>query len=177
MKRNITVTILGSCLIGLLLWIFSCAANPVTGKKELMLLSETDEVKVGQETDLQVVREYGLYEDPKLTADLNGICQRLGKHSHRPNLTYHFKILDASVVNGFAVPGGYVYFTRGILATLNNEAELAGVMGHEIGHITARHSAQQYSRAQLAQIGLGVGCAFIDSSVLAGLAQLGGGVF
>ncbi len=144
--RRSRCTILGSCLIGLLLWIFSCAANPVTGKQELMLLSETDEIKLGQETDLQVVSEYGLYEDPKLTADLNGICQRLGKLSHRPNLTYHFKVLDASVVNAFAAPGGYVYFTRGILATLNNEAELAGVMGHEIGHITARHSAHQYSQ-------------------------------
>jgi predicted Zn-dependent protease len=176
MKHKIECIILGSCLIGLLLWIFSCAANPVTGKKELMLLSETDEIKLGQETDLQVVKEYGLYEDRKLTDDLNGICQRLGKLSHRPNLTYHFKILDASVVNAFAVPGGYVYFTRGILATLNNEAELAGVMGHEIGHITARHSAKQYSRAQLAQIGLGVGSLFMDSSVLSGLAQLGVGM-
>jgi len=175
-KHKIKCIILESCLIGFLLWIFSCAANPVTGKKELMLLSETDEIKLGQETDLQVVREYGLYEDPKLTADLNGICQRLGKLSHRPNLAYHFKILDVSVVNAFAVPGGYVYFTRGILATLNNEAELAGVMGHEIGHITARHSAQQYSRAQLAQIGLGVGSLFMDSSVLSGLAQLGVGM-
>jgi predicted Zn-dependent protease len=176
MKRNITVTILGSCLFGLLLWILSCATNPVSGKRELMLLSESDEIKLGQETDLQVVSEYGIYEDPKLTAYLNGICQRLGKLSHRPHLTYHFKILDASVVNAFAVPGGYVYFTRGILATLNNEAELAGVMGHEIGHITARHSAHQYSRAQLAQIGLGVGSLFIDSSVLTGLAQLGVGM-
>jgi len=176
MKHKIKRTVLGSCLIGLLLWILSCAANPVTGKRELMLLSEADEIKLGQETDLQVVREYGLYEDPKLIAYLNGICQRLGKLSHRPNLTYHFKIVDASVVNAFAVPGGYVYFTRGILATLNNEAELAGVMGHEIGHITARHSAHQYSRAQLAQIGLGVGSIFIDSSVLTGLAQLGVGM-
>jgi predicted Zn-dependent protease len=176
MKRNITVAILGACLLCLLLWILSCATNPVTGKKELMLLSEADEIKLGQETDLQVVREYGLYEDPKLAADLNGICQRLGKLSHRPTLTYHFKILDTSVVNAFAVPGGYVYFTRGILATFNNEAELAGVMGHEIGHITARHSARQYSRAQLAQMGLGVGSLFIDSSVMAGLAQLGVGM-
>jgi predicted Zn-dependent protease len=174
--RCFTLVILGSCVIGLLLWILSCATNPVTGKSELMLLSESDEMKLGQETDLQVVKEYGIYEDPRVTAYLNGICQHLGKISHRPNLTYHFKILDASVVNAFAVPGGYVYFTRGILATLNSEAELAGVMGHEIGHITARHSAQQYSRAQLAQIGLGVGSLLIDSSVLSGLAQLGVGM-
>jgi predicted Zn-dependent protease len=176
MKRNIAMTIPGACLFGLLLWILSCATNPVTGKQELMLLSEADEIKLGQETDIEVVRQYGLYEDPKLTAYLNGICQRLGKLSHRPNLTYHFKILDASAVNAFAVPGGYVYFTRGILAALNNEAEVAGIMGHEIGHITARHSAKQVSRAQIAQIGLGVGSIFIDSSMLTGVAQLGVGM-
>src|SRR4030042_4594693 len=144
-----------------------------------MLLSEAGEIKLGQETDLQVVSEYGLYEDPELTADLNGICQRLGKLSHRPNLAYHFKILDASVVNAFAVPGGYVSFTRGILATLNNEAELAGVMAHEVGHITARHSAQQYSKAQFAQMTLGVGTVVADAvglSALSGLAQLGAGI-
>jgi predicted Zn-dependent protease len=176
MKRKITYLLLGSCLIGLLLWILSCATNPVTGKQELMLLSEADEIKLGQETDLQVVSEYGIYEDPQLTAYLNGICQRLGEVSHRPHLTYHFKILDASVVNAFAAPGGYVYFCRGILATLNNEAELAGVMGHELGHINARHSAHQYSRAQLAQIGVGVGSLVLGSGALSGLAQLGVGM-
>jgi predicted Zn-dependent protease len=175
-KQKMKCIMLGFCLIGLLLSIFSCAANPVTGKRELMLLSEADEIKLGQETDLQVVSEYGLYEDPRLTTDLNGICQRLGKISHRPNLTYYFKIVDASVVNAFAAPGGYIYFTRGILATLNNEAELAGVMGHEIGHITARHSAKQYSNAQVAQIGLGVGSLIIGSSALSGLAQMGVGM-
>ncbi len=168
--------VVGLGLMAFLLWILSCATNPVTGKQELMLLSESDEIKLGKETDHQIVREYGIYEDPKLVAYLDGICQRLGKMSHRPHLQYHFKILDVPVVNAFAVPGGYVYFTRGILAMLNSEAELAGVMGHEIGHITARHSAQQYSRAQLAQIGLGLGSIFIDSGVLAGLAQLGVGM-
>ena len=141
-----------------------------------MLLSESDEIDLGRQTDAEVVKEYGVLEDPKLTAYLDDFCQRLGKVSHRPKLSYRFKIVDASVVNAFAVPGGYVYFSRGILATLNSEAELAGVMGHEIGHIAARHSAKQYSRAQLAQVGLGVGSVFIDSPVLSGLAQLGAGM-
>jgi len=175
-ERYIKIAVFGFYLIGLLFWIPSCAVNPVTGKQELMLLSEADEVKLGRETDVQVVQEYGLYEDPKLIPYLNDICQRLGKISHRPNLTYQFKILDSSVVNAFAVPGGYVYFTRGILATVNSEAELAGLMGHEIGHITARHSAKQYSRAQLAQLGLGVGTIFVDSTIISGLAQLGAGM-
>jgi predicted Zn-dependent protease len=142
-----------------------------------MLLSETEEIKLGRETDAQVIKQYGIYEDPKVTAYLNNICQRLARVSHRPHLVYHFKILDASVVNAFAVPGGYVYFTRGILATVNSEAELAGLIGHEIGHITARHSAKQYSKAQLAQLGLGVGSIFIDSQILSGLAQVGVGMF
>ncbi len=164
--------------VSLLFGIYSCAVNPVTGRQELMLLSESDEIKLGRETDVQVIKEYGIYEDPKLTAYLNDICQRIGRISHRPNLTYHFKIVDVSVVNAFAVPGGYVYFTRGILASLNSEAELAGVMGHEIGHITARHSAHQYSRAQLAQVGLlGLGMALPEKfSSLAGVAQLGVGM-
>ena len=175
-KTCFKISVFGFSLIGLLFGIPSCAVNPVTGKQELMLLSESDEIDLGRQTDAEVVKEYGVLEDPKLAAYVNDICQRLGRVSHRPRLSYRFKIVDASVVNAFAVPGGYVYFSRGILATLNNEAELAGVMGHEIGHIAARHSAKQYSQAQLAQIGLGVGAAFIDSPVLSGLAQLGAGM-
>jgi len=178
MKKIYTrLAVLGFFLMGLLFWIPSCAINPVTGKQELMLLSERDEVNLGRETDIQVVKEYGIYEDPKLTAYLNDIFQRLGRVSHRPQLTYHFKIVDASVVNAFALPGGYVYFSRGILAALNSEAELAAVMGHEIGHIAARHSAQQYSKAQLAQVGLGVGAILTESMpILSSLAQLGVGM-
>jgi len=176
LERGMRIVVLGFCLVGLLFWIPSCAVNPVSGKQELMLLSETDEINLGRGTDVRIVQEYGLVEDPKLIAYLNDICQRLGKTSHRPNLNYHFKILDVSVVNAFAVPGGYVYFTRGILASVNSEAELASLIGHEIGHITARHSAKQYSKAQLAQLGLGVGSIFADSSIISGLAQLGMGM-
>ena len=176
LERGMRIVVLGVCLVGLLFWIPSCAVNPVSGKQELMLLSETDEINLGRGTDVRIVQEYGLVEDPKLIAYLNDICQRLGKISHRPNLSYHFKIFDVSVVNAFAVPGGYVYFTRGILASVNSEAELAGLLGHEIGHITARHSAKQYSKAQLAQLGLGVGSIFADSSIISGLAQLGMGM-
>ncbi len=168
--------VLSFYLIGLLCFISSCAVNPVTGKQELMLLSEKDESHLGRETDGEIVKQYGLYEDPGLTAYVKEIAQRIGRVSHRPQLNYDCKILDASVINAFAVPGGYLYFTRGILAVLNSEAELAAVMGHEVGHIAARHSAQQYSKAQLAQLGLGVGSIFVDSPVVAGLAQLGVGM-
>ncbi len=167
-----------SLIVSLLFCTFSCAVNPVTGRQELMLLSETEEINLGRETDGQVTKEYGVYEDPILTAYLNDLCRRIGRVSHRPSLPYHFKIVDVSVLNAFAVPGGYVYFTRGILASLNSEAEVVGAMGHEIGHITARHSAQQYSRAQLAQVGLlGLGMALPEKfSPLAGAAQIGAGM-
>ena len=163
--------------VALLLFLLSgsCAVNPVSGGSELMLLSESDEIKLGKQTDAQVRKQYGVYEDQKLNAYLNDMCQRLAKVSHRPNLPYKFEMVDASAVNAFAVPGGYVYFTRGILANLNSEAELAGVMGHELGHITARHSAQQYSRAQLAQFGVLVGGLFLGDLV-SGVAQLGVGM-
>lgn len=162
--------------LGFLCFIPSCAVNPVTGKQELMLLSERDEIRLGMETDGEITKQYGVYEDPKLTAYLQEMAKRVGSLSHRPNLNYHCKILDAPVVNAFAVPGGYLYFTRGILAVLNSEAELVGVMGHEVGHIAARHSAQQYSKAQIAQLGLGVGSILIDSPIVTGLAQLGVGL-
>ncbi|MBN2356649.1 M48 family metalloprotease [candidate division KSB1 bacterium] len=160
--------------LALLAWIISCAINPVTGKRELMLLSENDEVALGQQTDQQIIETYGIYQDAQLNSYINQLGQRMAKITHRPQLNYHFKVLDTPVINAFAVPGGYVYFTRGILAFLNDEAEFAGVMGHELGHVNARHSAQQYSKIQLAQLGLGIGMVLSeDFRKYAGLAQFG----
>lgn len=173
MRKDAVLAVFGCCFIAAVFWVVSCARNPVTGRQELMLVSEDDELKLGQQTDAEIIQEHGVYKDPQMRSYLNEICQRLGKFSHRPNLNYQLKILDVAVVNAFAVPGGYIYFTRGILATLDNEAELAGVMGHEIGHIAARHSAQQLSRAQLAQFGVAVAEVIPGMS---GLAQLGAGM-
>jgi predicted Zn-dependent protease len=164
-------------LLTLLIFLLSCAVNPVTGKRELMLLSESDEIQLGQQSDGDIVAQYGVYQDEELNSYISGIGMKMAKLSHRPNLPYEFKIMDTPVINAFAVPGGYVYFTRGILAYLNSEAAVAGVMGHEIGHITARHSAKQYSQAQLAQLGLGVGIILSDEfRKYAGLAQFGVGM-
>jgi predicted Zn-dependent protease len=95
-------------------------------------------------------------------AYINEKGKQMGAISHKPNLPFEFKILDSPVVNAFAVPGGYVYFTRGIMAHFNNEAEFAGVLGHEIGHVTARHTAQQQSKQILAQVGMVVGIVVSD---------------
>jgi hypothetical protein len=134
-----------------------CAVNPVTGEQQIMLLSEHDESQLGRQTDQSVIDQYGLYDDAGLQRYLQTIGQTMGRNSHRPSLDWQFKVMDSPVLNAFAAPGGYIYVTRGLLASINNEAELAGVLGHEIGHVTARHSAQQYSNKMLADLGLGLG--------------------
>ena len=162
-------------LIGLLVLInWQCAYNPVTGKKEFSLMSETQEMNLGKQSDPEIIQFYGLYEDEAMQDFINEKGREMGKISHRPELDYKFRILDSPVVNAFAVPGGYVYFTRGIMAHFNNEAEFAGVLGHEIGHITARHSAKQYTSQTALSLGFVLGMAvsekFRDYSDLGGAA-------
>ncbi len=136
----------------IILLIPSCAINPVTGKKQIMLMSESQEVALGAQYNPSVISTFGEYQDNDLLAFVKEKGTEMGKISHRPNLEYHFKILDSPVVNAFAVPGGYIYLTRGILSQFNNEAELIGVLGHEMGHVTARHTASQQSKQQIGQI-------------------------
>ncbi len=136
-------------MAGALLVVISCAVNPVTGKRQLMLMSEAQEIALGISYDPQVLSTFGVYDDPELQAFVQTRGTEMGKISHRPNLEYHVKVVDSPVVNAFAVPGGFIYLTRGILAQFNNEAELMGVIGHEMGHITARHSVSQMSKQQL----------------------------
>jgi predicted Zn-dependent protease len=177
LKKELQGSLIGLFILGLILSLASCAANPVTGQPQLMLLSEGEEIQLGNQTDKQIVSDYGTYQNQALVNYMDGVGKKMARLSHRPALPYQFKILDTPVVNAFAVPGGYVYLTRGILANLNSEAELAGVVGHEIGHITARHSAQQYSNAQLAQIALGSAMILSDTfRGFAGLAQFGVGM-
>jgi predicted Zn-dependent protease len=135
-----------------ILMVPSCAVNPVTGKKQLMLMSEAQEIEMGKQYDPQVISTFGQYQDDQLLQLIQTKGDEMGKLSHRPHLQYHFRILDTPVINAFAVPGGYIYFTRGILAQFNNEAELMGVLGHEMGHITARHTVSNQSKQQLGQL-------------------------
>lgn len=151
MKKNKTTVNLLLIFV-LLLLVPSCAINPVTGKRQLMLMSEAQEAALGAQYDPSVVSTFGVYDNPELLKFITEKGNEIRKICHRPNLEFHFKILDSPVVNAFAVPGGYVYITRGILAQFNNEAELVGVLGHEMGHVTARHSASQQSKQQLGQL-------------------------
>src|SRR3954467_4608935 len=134
-----------------------CARNPVTGKRQIVLVSESQEIAMGAQSHPQVRQEYGFVDNPNLQRYVQALGNKLAAVSHRPGLDWHFTVVNSPVVNAFAIPGGYIYLTRGILAYINTEAELAGVMGHEIGHVTARHSVRQITRQQLAQVGLGIG--------------------
>ncbi len=140
-----------SLLAGSVFLLHSCATNPVTGKREVALMSESQEIAMGKESDPAIVAQFGLYQNPQLQNFIQQKGKAMAAVSHRPNLQYEFKIVDSPVLNAFAVPGGYVYFTRGIMAHFNSEAQFAGVLGHEIGHITARHSVQQQSKQILTQ--------------------------
>ena len=158
--------------IACLLAAAACARNPVTHKLELSTISESQEVQMGQEATKQVEQQMGFYKDPALEAYVNKLGQELATKTERPQLPWQFHVVDDSSVNAFALPGGSIFVTRGILATLKNEAELAAVMGHEIGHVTAKHSVHMLSRQQLAQVGLGIGMAV--SPALRGLGQVAG---
>jgi predicted Zn-dependent protease len=150
-----------------------CATNPVTGKSDVVTMSVAQEVELGRKMHPQILQEYGRYEDEALQAYVSQLGQRIAAQSHRPDLQYTFTVLDSEEVNAFALPG-YVYITRGIMAYLNSEAELAAVLGHEVGHITARHSV----RKQAGSTATGVGATLIGivtgSGDLAGLANMAG---
>ena len=172
--RPMKILLAGLCLLSLA----GCAQNPVTGQQDFVMMSEAQEVAIGRRDDAVVRKQYHVYPDKALQDYINRVGQRLAKDSDRPNLQYHFTVLDSPEVNAFALPGGYVYITRGILAYLNSEAELAAVLGHEIGHVAARHGVRQQSAAEAANIGLSIASIFvpeINTNVGYNLSNLLGG--
>jgi predicted Zn-dependent protease len=154
-----------------LLALLGCATNPATGRPQIALISEQQEIELGSENDQQIQQQLGLYPDPQLQEYVNRIGRKMAATSERPDLPWTFRVLDDPVVNAFAIPGGHVYVTRGLLTHLTSEAELAGVVGHEIGHVTARHSVTQMSKERIARIGILAGA--IVSPALAGYAARG----
>jgi len=134
-----------------------CAINPATGQNQLMLVSEEQGIAMGREADPAIVASIGLMPDAGWQSYIQDFGARLAATSERPDLPWTFRVVDDPAVNAFAVPGGFVYVTRGLLTHLTSEAELASVVGHEIGHITARHTAASMSRQQLFGVGLALG--------------------
>jgi predicted Zn-dependent protease len=134
-----------------------CSTNPATGERQLNLVGEQQEIAMGKQASQEVDSSMGLYQDQALQSYVASIGKRLAAVSERPGLPWKYQVVDDPSVNAFALPGGFIYVTRGILTYLTNEAELVGVMGHETGHVTAEHSVNQMSKQQIAQLGLGLG--------------------
>jgi predicted Zn-dependent protease len=164
-----------ACMLALAV---ACATNPVTGKRQLALVSEAQEIEMGRQAAQQVAQTLGFIEDQGLQALVQRVGGRLAADSERPSLPWEFHVVDDPTPNAFALPGGFIYVTRGMVTLMTSEAQLASVLGHEIGHVTARHSVSQISQQQLAQIGLGLGSIFspavqqLSSAVGAGLQLL-----
>ncbi len=137
--------------------LLSCSVNPATGKQQINLVPESQEIAMGREADEQIVAQMGLYPDDRVQEYVHRLGTELAATSERPHLPWAFRVLDDPTVNAFALPGGFIYVTRGIMTHLNTEAELVSVLGHEIGHVTARHGVNQMSKQQLLGVGLGIG--------------------
>lgn len=150
--RTLPLALILPCVCWALLSLAGCATNPATGSSELVFMSEEEELKLGRELHKVVIKQIPLYEDPRVQRYVQQVGERVAKASHRTDLFYRFHVLDRPEVNAFALPGGYIYVFRGLLTYLNSEAELAAVLGHEAGHVTARHAVRQHRNSVLAQI-------------------------
>ena len=142
-----------------------CSTNPATGQNQFTaFMSPEQEKKIGAQEHAKVMKEYGLYKDQNMQNYVNRVGQKVIKYTERQDVQYKFFLLDSPIVNAFALPGGYIYLTRGVMALSNSEAEMAAVLGHEAGHITGRHSAERYSRGLATSLGASILSAVIDSS-------------
>jgi predicted Zn-dependent protease len=163
-SRLFTFAIFRAWLLTIVLGLAACAVNPATGKRQLSLISEAQEIQMGREAASSIRPTIGLVDNPALQSYVHQIGTREAASSERPNLPWQFHVVDDPSPNAFALPGGFIYVTRGMLSLMTSEAELAGVLGHEIGHVTARHSVNQISKQQLAQLGLGLGSVFFPEA-------------
>lgn len=160
-------------VLSVFLMLQGCAVNPVTGKQDFVMMSESQELAMGSQANAQINQQMSMVESAALQSYVQRVGEGLARNSHRSNLEYHFKVVDSADINAFALPGGYIFMNRGLMAYLNSEAELAAVLGHEIGHVTARHGVRQQSMAmgsgllgQLVTIGTGVQAAGDLSNLL-----------
>src|SRR5690606_21148063 len=124
----------------------ACATNPVTGQRELALMSEEQEIQLGREADAEIRQSMGVYNDPELQRYVQEVGLRLARASERPHLPWSFAVVDSPAINEFALPGGVIYLTRGILPYLGREAEMAGVLVPDVAAVTARYSCLTSSR-------------------------------
>ncbi|MDW7711732.1 MAG: M48 family metalloprotease [Deferrisomatales bacterium] len=160
----------GARLLGVaMILLYGCAVNPVTGRQQFSLMSEAQELRIGEEAyPLYTQMSEGLFQEPELQAYVQAVGERLGRVSHRPDLPYEFNVVNSSEINAYALPGGKVSITRGLLNRMTNEAQLAGVLGHEVGHVTARHGAAGYTRQVLAGLVTAAGVTVLQTANVGG---------
>ena len=155
-------------------YVFGCAVDPVTGKKQFMLVSEDTEIQIDRQySPLQFSTDYGEVQDSRLNRYVSQVGNKMAASSHRPHMPYSFRVVNATYVNAYAFPGGSIAVTRGIMLSLDNEAELAALLGHELGHVNARHAAEQMSKGQLSQALVG-GISVLAGTQSAALGDLAG---
>lgn len=166
--------------LGLAMGCVGCAVDPVTGQKTLMLVSENQEIQIDRQySPSQFSSDYGKAQDAGLNAYLSEVGRKMIPHTHRPGMPYNFQVVNATYVNAYAFPGGTIAATRGILLKMNSEAELAALLGHEMGHVNARHTAEQMSKGQVTSLVLGLGTALAGSKyadITGQLGQIGAGM-
>jgi predicted Zn-dependent protease len=167
-------------LLSVLLALPGCTTNPVSGDSELLLMSEQTEQRLGDEAARQVEAQLGFVDDEELTSYVEALGKRLASYSPRQDVEYSFHVVEMEEPNAFALPGGYIYVSRGLLALANSEAELAGVLAHEIGHVAARHAAQRDTRIKvvtlLTLLGIAAAAAGGDGSGVGATQLLGQGL-
>jgi predicted Zn-dependent protease len=169
MKRRLAVVVIAAISV----FAAGCATNPANGKKNVVLGTQKGEIEQSRRYYQQIIQAYGLYEDQAVQDYVSKVGNKVARHSDLPNWEYHFTVLDDESINAFTTGGGYVYVHRGLLAYMTSEAQLAAVLGHEIGHITARHPARQQTRGVLASIGA-IGAAIMTGNgAIAQLANIG----
>ena len=172
-KYFINVSIFISFIL-LLLLVSNCAINDATGERQLVILSEEEENNIGAREHPNIVKSFsGIYQNKKLQNYIKKIGTKIVLNSEIANIRWTFTILDSPIVNAFALPGGYVYVTRGLLSLANDEAEIASVLAHEIAHVTAKHSAQRHAKATLSEIGLNILSVVVGQPLVTNIANIG----
>ena len=157
-----------------LLIVTGCVQNKATGDRQLVILSQDEENNIGAREHPKIIKAFGgIYEDKNLQEYINNIGNRLAFNSELPDIRWTFTILDSPVVNAFALPGGYIYVTRGLISLANDESEIASVIGHEIAHVTARHTAERHAKATISGLGLEILDIVIGRPIVSNLANIG----
>ena len=161
-------------IVSIFLSIGSCVKNNATGERQLVILSEAEENNIGAKEHPKIIKSFGgIYQNKELQEYIRNIGNKITAKAGIPNTRWTFTILDSPIVNAFALPGGYVYVTRGLLALANDEAEIASVIGHEIAHVTARHTAQRHAKSALSGIGLDLLSIVVGQPIITNLASIG----